>query len=471
MHTIQKQVSSIMPDNTDKFIIRGGAPLKGSVHINGSKNSALALIAAGLTASEPITLSNVPPIGDVEMMLDILEEIGCRIEWTAAETVVIDPSRITCNTPSATLVSQMRASFNVLGPLAMRCGETLVPLPGGCNLGDRKLDFHIDGLNALGIECVEVKELNAVHAVARNPRGAYYRFPSPSVTGTTHLMSTACLVPGNTVLDNVALEPEIVDLARMLNLMGARIHGAGTPTINIEGVDRLTGTTYKAIPDRIEAGTFAVAAAMTRGEITLENVVVEHLTAALLTLSQIGAIVTLGGAPQPHSASTLAQMFEAEGRDDTTAQRGLVNVHIQAPEKPKATTIITHPYPYFPTDLQPQFGALLSIAEGCSLIRENLFNKRFGYLDQIQKMGGHLSHDRDLAAIMGVPTLRGTTVKAEDLRGGAALVLAGLAAEGTTVVEDVYHIDRGYHCLVEKLQSLGADIQRVKTPAAAPVTV
>lgn len=447
----------------DKIYITGGRRLEGRIRISGSKNATLAILAAALGSKGQISLRNVPDIGDICTMFELFEVLGCRVTANLANgEVLLDPSRLSSAEAPYDIVNRMRASFNVLGPLLARFGEARVALPGGCDIGARPVDFHIKGLEAMGAE-IHVDK-GYVEARAERLRGANILLDYASVTATEHLMATACLAEGTTIIENAAMEPEVVDTAVLLTKMGAHIWGAGTHTIEIEGVGELHGCRHSVIPDRMEAGTFALAAAITGGEIFLEGAVPEHMTSTLLKLQQAGATVEpLGLAPRtdhPTGAPRMADMFEPEGRMDAgnvTPANGLMVV---GPSRPKAVELKTMPHPGFPTDMQQPMGALLAVADGVSMITETLFERRFRYLNELQRMGANVKSDSQSAVIFGVDHLVGCPVQASDLRAGAALVLAGLVAQGETEIDKVCYIDRGYSRIVEKLTGVGAKISR-----------
>ena len=412
------------------FIIKGGNRLNGRVKVGGAKNSALKLMAAALLTEETTTLTNVPLIKDVKIMAAVLERLGAAVEYFEPDVVQIKPKYPLYPEAPYELVSQMRASIIVLGPLLARLGKARVAMPGGCNIGSRKIDMHIRGLELLGAR-FEVGH-GFIEAYSEKLVANKISLDYPSVGATENLLMAATLSEGVTVIENVAREPEIVDLAEFLNAMGAKIEGAGSSTIKVEGVDKLHGVEYRVMPDRIEAGTFLVAGAITKGDIFIEDAIPRHLELVVNKLRSIGAIVT------PYETG----------------------IRVIGSDAIHATDIATLPYPGFPTDLQTQFMALLAIADGTSIITENIFENRFMFVGELNKMGSDVRTEGRHAVIKGIPCLRGANVKAPDLRGGAALVVAGLASEGTTEVSDVYHIDRGYQDFENKLRILGADIER-----------
>jgi UDP-N-acetylglucosamine 1-carboxyvinyltransferase len=412
-----------------KLIINGTNKLEGEVMISGAKNSALAIIVAAAMAPEESLLINVPRNLDVLFMTKILEELGVRV-WFDADGLHVDGSTLSSHQVPYSLARRMRASFYVAGLLLARLGSAEVPLPGGCALGSRPVDYHIKGFQNLGAK-INI-EHGYMKAQAQGLLGSKIYINRSSVGTTVNLLLAACTAEGTTILENPAKEPEVVDLAICLNSMGARIRGAGTDAIRIDGVKRLRGTEHSIIPDRIEAGTYALAAAITQGRVLLRNVVTDHLRAPLLKLEEAGAIIS-------------------EGPNE---------LEVSAPHRMQAVDLETAAYPGFPTDLQQPFMAMLSLAEGTSVIRETIFD-RFRFVDELRRMGADLKVERDTAIVRGVDGLTGAPVEATDLRAGAALVLAGLAAEGTTEVGAVEMIDRGYERLEEKLGALGAKINRL----------
>lgn len=455
----------------DKIYIRGGHRLEGRIRISGSKNATLAILAAALASEGTVVLRNVPEIGDICTMFELFQVLGCRVSVSPdGGEVTMDSSRLTSTEAPYEIVNRMRASFNVLGPLLARYGEARVALPGGCDIGARPVDFHLKGLEAMGAEIYVDK--GYVEARAKNLTGANILMDYPSVTATEHLMATACLAEGRTVIENAAMEPEVVDVAVFLSKMGARIWGAGTKTIEIEGVGQLGSGKHTVIADRMEAGTFAIAAAITGGEVFLEGAVPEHMTSTLLKLQQTGAAIEPLGlsAHADASASTaspMSAMFEPNGRvaENVTTAHGIM---VAGPRRAQAVDLKTMPHPGFPTDMQQPMASLLAVADGCSLITETLFERRFKYISELQRMGANIKTDNQSAIILGVDRLIGCPVQASDLRAGAALVLAGLVAEGETEIDKVQYIDRGYSHLVEKLSGVGADIRRHDAEVEAP---
>ncbi|MCX7896982.1 MAG: UDP-N-acetylglucosamine 1-carboxyvinyltransferase [Rhodocyclaceae bacterium] len=423
----------------DKLHIVGGVPLSGEVAISGAKNAALPLMCASLLTSEPLTLSNVPALKDVETMTSLLGQMGVRIEKSGLSnacepgvTLTLAASLLENPVAPYELVKTMRASILVLGPLLARCGEARVSLPGGCAIGARPVDQHIKGLMAMGAE-ISV-EHGYVHAKARRLHGARIVTDLVTVTGTENLMMAACLAEGETVIENAAREPEVVDLAHCLIAMGARITGAGTDVIRIEGVSRLRGACHRIMPDRIETGTYLAAAAATGGE-----VIARRTSGTLLD-------------------AVLGKLAEAGCQIETTAD----SIRLKAPRRLQAVSLRTAPYPGFPTDMQAQFMALDAIADGVGVVRETIFENRFMHAVELMRLGADIRIDGNTAIVTGVRRLAGATVMATDLRASAGLVIAGLAAEGETLVDRIYHLDRGYEHIEEKLAALGAQVMRLK---------
>ena len=417
----------------EKIYVVGGNRLEGEVKISGSKNGTLALMAGALCAKGTTILENVPRIGDILTMIEMLQELGVKARMDENNRVEIDATDIShCEAPYE-LVKKMRASFCVTGPILARYGYAKVPMPGGCDIGARPVDFHVKGLQALGAK-VSI-EHGFVAVEADKLKGAEIYLDFPSAGATQHLMTAACLAEGTTKLENVAQEPEVVEIAQLLIAMGAKISGAGTGTIEIEGVRELRGTTHSVIPDRMEAGTFATAAGITGGDITLLSAVPEHCTATFQKLQETGIRVI-------------------PGRN---------SVRIIADKRPVAIDLKTMPHPGFPTDMQQPFAALLAIADGTSVVSENVYERRFKYVSELNRMGADITQEGRTAIIKGVPSLMGAEVMSTDLRAGAALVIAGLAAEGRTEISGIEHIDRGYEDIVGKLASLGAEITRTKS--------
>jgi UDP-N-acetylglucosamine 1-carboxyvinyltransferase len=416
----------------DKLIINGGVPLDGTITISGAKNAALPIMAATLLADGPVTISNVPHLQDVTTTMELLGRLGVDLVVDEHMNVQIDGSDVREFCAPYDLVKTMRASILVLGPLLARFGRADVSLPGGCAIGTRPVDLHISALQAMGAQ-IEVRG-GYIRARADRLRGKTLFMDIVTVTGTENIMMAATLAEGTTVIENAAREPEVVDLANCLNRMGARITGAGTGTIIIEGVPSLSGTSYTILSDRIETGTYLVAAAITGGRVKLRKARPETLDAVLAKLREAGAEIEIG----ENSIS-----LDMRGR------------------RPRAVDVRTAPYPAFPTDMQAQFAALNSVAEGAGTITETVFENRFMHVPELQRMGADLRLEGNTVFSRGAERLTGAPVMATDLRASASLVLAGLIAQGRTVVDRIYHIDRGYECIEEKLAQLGADIRRV----------
>ena len=416
----------------DKLIITGGAPLSGDVRIAGAKNAALPILAATLLADGPVTIGNVPHLHDITTTMELLGYMGVQLVVDERLCIETDTSSIRDFHAPYELVKTMRASILVLGPLLARFGRADVSLPGGCAIGSRPVNLHIEGLRAMGAK-IEV-ENGYIRASAKKLRGARLIMDVVTVTGTENLMMAATLAEGETVIENAAREPEVVDLADCLNKMGAKISGAGTDTIVIEGVDRLIGTHYDVLPDRIETGTYLVAAAITGGKIRVRDTQPALVEVITHKLREAGA--------------------EIEQGEDW------ISLDMQG-RRPRAVDIHTAPYPAFPTDMQAQFTALNCIAEGVGTITETVFENRFMHVQEMQRMGAHIKLEGNTAIIAGVDRLTGAPVMATDLRASASLVLAGLVADGETIVDRIYHIDRGYENIEEKLAGLGAQIRRV----------
>jgi len=412
--------------------VTGGAPLIGEVAVTGAKNSVLKLMAATLLAPGTSTITNVPDILDVEIMAELLRRLGCEVHHDAADSSVrIAVPEAPDHRADYDLVRRMRASICVLGPLVSRVGAADVALPGGDNIGSRGLDMHVDGLKRMGADVTSEHGYLLAHAPGRL-RGASTYLDFPSVGATETILMAAVLADGDSVIDNAAREPEIVDICTMLQAMGARIDGIGTSTLSIEGVPSLAPVEHSTVPDRIVAGTWAVAAAMTRGDLTVRNAHADHLSIALEKLSTAGATVT-----------PLEDGFR-----------------VVMESRPRSVDIVTLPYPGFPTDLQPQFIALNSVAEGAALVTENLFEARFRFVQELARLGADVRTDGHHALVRGTASLSGAPVEATDIRAGAGLVLAGLVAQGCTTIYGVSHIDRGYAGFVEALRSVGAQIAR-----------
>ncbi len=416
----------------DKLIISGGVPLEGEIRISGAKNAALPVLAATLLADGPMTVRNVPHLQDITTTMELLGRMGVQLTVDERLNVEVDPTTIDTFVAPYELVKTMRASILVLGPMLAKYGKADVSLPGGCAIGTRPVNLHIGGLEAMGAS-IEV-ENGYIRARAERLKGARLFLDVVTVTGTENLMMAATLAEGTTVLENAAREPEVVDLANCLNAMGARISGHGTDTITIEGVENLSPTDYSILPDRIETGTYLVGAAITGGHVKLKDTNPKLLDAVLSKLQEAGAHIECG-----------EDWIELD----------------MSGRRPKAVNIHTAPYPAFPTDMQAQFTALNAIAEGAGAISETVFENRFMHVQELMRMGADISVEGNTAIVKGVEKLTGAPVMATDLRASASLVLAGLVGEGETVVSRIYHIDRGYECIEEKLQQLGARIRRV----------
>jgi len=416
----------------EKYIIKGGTRLHGFVEVCGAKNAVLPVLAATILSPETSVIYNVPLLQDVVLMLEVLEHLGAKVRWEK-KTLIINTSAINPTEVPEEIMKKMRASNLVIGPLLSRFRYAKVPFPGGCAIGSRPMDYHIKGIRQLGATIDE--RYGYIEAHANKLIGGEVYFDFPSVGATENVMMAAVLSPGVTVIRNAAREPEIVDLAHFLNNMGAKVAGAGSDIIQITGVERLHGTEHKVIPDRIVAGTYMLAAAITNGDILLRNAVVEHLEPLIAKLRASGVSVQKNGK----------------------------GIRVRGVPRLKSVDIKTMPYPGFPTDIQPQMMTVMSIAQGTSIILENIFENRFKHADELRRMGAHITTEGRVAVVKGVKKLTGADVEATDLRAGAALVLAGLAAEGVTVVHNIEHIDRGYHCLEQKYAPLGANIIREKT--------
>lgn len=424
----------------ERLIIEGGQTLKGSVRISGAKNSALALIAGTLLGEGVTTLTNVPNLLDVRVIAEVLGHLGANAKLSEDGTLVVDATNVHNHVAPYDLVTKMRASFFVLGPILARLGKAKIPLPGGCAIGSRPVDLHLKGLRALGAT-VQI-EHGFVEATAEKLYGANIYLDYPSVGATENIMMAATLADGITVIENCAQEPEILDLADMLNAMGADIRGAGTETIVIHGVENLGGCDHRVIPDRIEAGTFMMAAAITRGELRLEGVRLDHMQAIVSKLSEAGVLI------QP------------DGPD---------SVIVKGHEDLRPVDVRTMPYPGFPTDLQAPMMALLATIPGTSMITETVFENRFLHVDELLRMGANIKTEGNAAVILGNRRLSGAPVRATDLRAGAALIIASLASEGESQISGLHHIDRGYEDLVAKFRRGGAKVTRAQV--ADPLTV
>ncbi|MBL0028149.1 MAG: UDP-N-acetylglucosamine 1-carboxyvinyltransferase [Rhodanobacteraceae bacterium] len=415
-----------------KIVISGGEPLNGEVWISGAKNAVLPILASTLLCDESISIGNVPHLHDVTTTMELLGQMGVQFIIDERMKIHVDPRQTNNFHAPYDLVKTMRASILVLGPLVARYGEAHVSLPGGCAIGSRPVDQHIRGLEALGAEVTV--ENGYIHAKAKRLKGARVVMDLVTVTGTENIMMAAALASGTTIIENAAQEPEVVDLANCLNAMGAQVAGAGTNTITIQGVERLHGTHYDVLPDRIETGTFLVAGAITSGRVLLKKTRPNTLDAVLAKLEQAGAHLNVG-----------EDTIELDMRGN----------------RPKAITLTTAPYPAFPTDMQAQFVALNTVAEGVGVVTETVFENRFMHVQELQRLGADIRVEGNTAIIRGVPAMTGAPIMATDLRASACLVLAGLVAKGDTTVDRVYHIDRGYECIEEKLGMLGAKIRRL----------
>lgn len=418
----------------EQLLVEGGTPLKGRVKINSAKNASLPIMAAALLTPGDILLERVPPLDDVKTMLSLLRHLGARTNFNPSTgDMKLTVPNLQDFTAPYELVGKMRASVLVMGPLLSRYGRARISQPGGCAIGLRPIDLHVKGMMALGADIVMGH--GYIEARAKKLHGTRIYLDYPSVGATENTMMAAVLAEGTTVLENCAQEPEIVDLANFLSTLGARISGAGTSVIRIHGVEELRGGIHTVIPDRIEAGTYMLAAAITRGEVLLENVIADHLK------------------------PVLAKLEEARVQIEERGDEGLL---VSVPGEIRAVDVKTLPYPGFPTDLQPQFMALMATARGSSVITETVFENRFMHVPQLQRMGCNISIEGRSALVKGPASLTGATVKVPDLRAGAALILAGLAAAGPTWVREIHHVDRGYHEIVDKLGGLGARISRIK---------
>ncbi len=422
-----------------KIVISGGQKLRGTVSISGAKNAAVAILPAAVLSDDVCRIENIPSIKDITLMCRILSDMGANIKLINKNTIEIDPRGMSSTAAPSELMRSMRASSYLLGVLLSKFGEANVYLPGGCDFGLRPIDQHLKGFEALGANYS--LENGIVKVKCEKLRGAHIYLDVVSVGATINIMLASVKAQGLTIIENAAKEPHIVDLANFLNCMGADIFGAGTDVIKIKGVKNLKGVTYSIIPDQIEAGTYMVAAAATGGDIVLENVIPKHLESITAKLEEMGV--------------------KFEEFDDA--------LRVYADEKLKKCNIKTMPHPGFPTDMQPQITALLSIAEGTSMVTESVWDNRFRYIDELHRMGAKISVDGRVAVVEGVKKLKGAVVKATDLRAGAALVIAGLVAEGTTTIENVKHIERGYEDIVEKLRKLGADIKVVSPQFCEPI--
>jgi len=415
----------------DKLLIEGGKVLSGEVAMSGAKNAALPILCASLLTADPLHLTNVPHLNDISTMLRLLGDMGVGVMMDGVDGMVLDGGGLNNAVASYEMVKTMRASILVLGPLVARCGEARVSLPGGCAIGARPVDQHIKGLQAMGAE-IKVEQ-GYVHAKAARLKGARICTDMVTVTGTENLMMAACLADGETIIENAAREPEVVDLANCLVSMGARISGAGTDVIRIQGVDKLHGAAHAIMPDRIETGTYLCAAAATGGDVRLLKTSAAYLDTVVDKLMDAGCEITVE-------------------RDA---------IRLIAPKRLKAVSLRTAPYPAFPTDMQAQFMAINCIADGVATIRETIFENRFMHVNELMRLGANIQIEGNNAIVRGVERLEGATVMATDLRASASLVIAGLVAQGETVIDRIYHLDRGYERIEEKLARLGASVRRV----------
>lgn len=416
----------------DKLIITGGKPLNGEIRISGAKNAALPIIVSTLLSDDPVLVRNIPHLHDITTTMELLGRMGVSLTMDEKMDVEVNPTTIKSYVAPYELVKTMRASILVLGPLLARFGEAEVSLPGGCAIGARPVNLHIHGLELMGADITV--ENGYIKAKCKRLQGAKIVLDVVTVTGTENLMMAAALADGTTILENAAREPEVVDLANCLNAMGAKVSGAGTDTITIEGVERMHGTTYDILPDRIETGTYLVAAAVTGGKVKLKDTDPTLLDAVISKLEEAGAEIEMG--------------------------EDWISLDMKG-KRAKAIDVRTAPYPAFPTDMQAQFSILNAVAEGTASITETIFENRFMHVQELKRMGADIEVNGNTAIVKGVEELKSAPVMATDLRASASLVIAGLVAEGDTVVERIYHIDRGYECIEEKLLMLGATIRRV----------
>ena len=421
----------------EQYIIRGGNPLVGEVDISGAKNAALGILAAAIMTDDDVRIDNLPNVRDINVLLEAMESIGVVVNRINPHTVVMNSSQVGEICVDYEYIKRIRASYYLIGALLGKHRKAMVPLPGGCNIGARPIDLHIKGFRALGAE-VKINK-GVIIAEADNLHGSHIYLDTVSVGATINIMMAAAMADGRTIIENCAREPHVVDVANFLNSMGANIKGAGTDVIRIRGVQSLHHTDYSIIPDQIEAGTFMFAAAATRGDVMVRRVIPKHLEATTAKLLEIGC-----------------QIVEF---DDA--------VRVTATGRLRCTNVKTLPYPGYPTDMQPQIGVALALARGTSIVTESIFENRFKYMDELARMGAIVRVEGNTAIISGVDHLQGARVCAPDLRAGAALVIAGLAAEGETIIDDIIYIQRGYECFEEKLRSLGAEIERVESEREA----
>ncbi len=417
----------------EQYIIKGGNPLVGEVEIGGAKNAALGILAAAIMTDDTVRIDNLPDVQDIHVLLEAIGQIGAKVERIGRTTVLINGSEIGSISVDYEYIKKIRASYYLLGALLGKYKKAEVPLPGGCNIGSRPIDLHLKGFKALGAT-TRISH-GAIIAQADHLKGGHIYLDTVSVGATINIMMAASMAEGRTIIENAAKEPHVVDVANFLNSMGANIKGAGTDVIRIRGVEKLHATEYSIIPDQIEAGTFMFAAAVTKGDVIVKNVIPKHLEATSAKLAEIGC-----------------QVEEFDDAVRVVATRRLTNTNVK-----------TLPYPGYPTDMQPQIGVALSLASGTSLVTESIFENRFKYVDELVRMGADIKVEGNTAIIYGTEKLTGARVSAPDLRAGAALVIAGLAAEGITVVDDIVYIQRGYENFEEKLRSLGAEIEKVSS--------
>jgi len=415
--------------------VKKSQPLKGEVYIDGAKNTALPILAASLLTNEETILSGIPPLKDIEIMIQVLESLGAKTEQLDEKSIKIHIPEITTTTTPFELMNKMRASFLVMGPLLAREGNAINGLPGGCQIGERPIDLHLKGFRALGAQIDEKVDRIEVEVDGRL-KGKKIYLDFPSVGATENIMMAAVLAEGETLIENAAKEPEIVDLSNFLSKMGAKIRGAGTSTITIEGVEKLKGVEHTIIPDRIEASTYMVAAAITKGDVLIKNVIGSHIRPVIAKLIEMGV-----------------EVIEDPDEDE---------IRVRVNGELVGTNVRTLPYPGFPTDVQSQIMTLMTVAKGESLVEETVFENRFMHVEELRKMNALIVTDGNEARIMGVPGLVGAEVKATDLRAGASMILAGLIASGQTDIYDIYHIKRGYHDIIGKFKALGADIEIIE---------
>jgi len=415
----------------EQYLIHGGKTLKGEVTIEGAKNAALPILAAAMMSDEPVTINNLPDVKDIRVMIEAMKDIGAEVSFIKKGTIVVDPKNLDTEVVNSEAIKQIRASYYFIGALLGKYNRAAVSLPGGCNIGSRPIDQHVKGFKMLGAD-VEIKH-GIINTNTESLKAAHIFLDVVSVGATINIMMASCMTEGLTVIENVAKEPHVVDVANFLNSMGGNIRGAGTDVIRIKGVPKLHGTEYAIIPDQIEAGTFMFAVAATGGDVLIKNVIPKHMEATGAKLIEMGC--------------------EIEEYDDA--------IRVKKTGTLNSTQIKTQPYPGFPTDLQPQISVALALASGTSIVTESIFENRFRYVDELIKMGASIHVEGNTAIIEGVKKLTGATLKSLDLRAGAAMVIAALAAEGESIIEDIHYIKRGYDGYEKKLKSLGADIEIV----------